>query len=91
MDFRKIEAPKYYLASDSFCDENGKIIPEPPGMDWKAEFSETKSGTKVLVTLVFASRKALETIVEMGFEDGFRAAHDNLDQLLEKTTSGTIA
>jgi uncharacterized protein YndB with AHSA1/START domain len=85
MDFRKIVAPKYYLASDVFCDENGKTIPEPPGMDWKAEFSETQAGTKVVVTLVFANRKALDTIVEMGFEDGFRAAHDNLDALLEKS------
>src|SRR5262245_10148914 len=54
MDFKKIVPQQYYLANDSFSDEKGNPIAEPPGMDWKAEFAATQAGTRVLVTLTFA-------------------------------------
>ena len=53
-------------------------------MHWKVEFSKTDTGTKVKVEITFANEKDLNTIVEMGFQEGFSMAHDNLDELLVK-------
>jgi PhnB protein len=82
-DYKKIVPLNYFIGVDSFCDEHGNRNPDMPGMEWKVTFSKTNSGTKVLVEITFASEKDLQTIVEMGFEEGFSAAHENLDQYLE--------
>ncbi len=51
-------------------------------MQWRNEFSKTKSGTKVTVEITFSSEGDLEKIIETGFKEGFTAAHNNLDELL---------
>lgn len=83
-DYKKIVKLNYFIAADCFCDENGVKTSELPGMDWKVEFSESGAGTKVHVELTFASEKDIQTIIETGFEEGFSAAHENLDELLTK-------
>ena len=83
-DFKKIVRNKNYVMDDAFCDENGNIIPDPPGMQWKVVFNETSTGTKVEVEITFANKADMEKIIEMGFKEGFAAAHTNLDELLEK-------
>ena len=40
--------------------------------------------TKVEVEITFAKTADLEKIIEMGFEAGFKAGLENLDELLEK-------
>ena len=55
-----------------------------PGMHWKNRFHKTREGTKVEVEITFAENADLEKIIEMGFEAGFTAALENLDELLEK-------
>lgn len=84
VDYKKITVLKSFNAHDSFSDEKGSPVKEPPGMDWKVEFNKTNSGTQVQVEITFASEKDLNTIVAMGFEQGFAMAHDNLDELLSK-------
>ena len=83
-DFQKIVPNKSYSGNDAFCDENGNVIPEPPGMHWDVVFSKAGEGTKVHVTITFASEADMNKILEMGFEEGFTAAHGNLDEVLEK-------
>ena len=83
-DFKKIVPNKSYIGDDAFCDENGNITNELPGMHWEVLFSETSSGTKVNVEITFDSKADMEKIIEMGFKDGFSSAHSNLDELLEK-------
>jgi uncharacterized protein YndB with AHSA1/START domain len=82
-DFHRIEAERYFTATDSFCDESGTINAELPSMDWKNEFLEEEGGTRVRIEITLASEAALLTIVEMGFREGFTMAHRNLDKLLE--------
>lgn len=84
MDFETIETGKFYKATDAFCDENGNLNSELPSMHWKTEFLKTATGTKVMVEVSFDSEADLETIVSMGFREGFSMAHGNLDQLLAK-------
>ena len=83
-EYKKIVPLKMFIGLDSFCDENGNKMPQPPGMDWKVEFEKTSTGTKVSVEITFASEKDLQTIVELGFQEGFSMAHDNLDELFAK-------
>lgn len=53
-------------------------------MDWKVVFNAVGDTTKVDVEVTFASEEDLNKIVEMGFKEGFAAAHANLDELLAK-------
>ena len=84
MDFKSIDAKKSYTGQDSFCDENGNIFSDPPGMFWENKFSESGGVTKVEVILTFASEEDLNKMIEMGFKEGFTMAHGNLDELLAK-------
>ena len=81
-DFKNIVPNKSFSADDAFTDEQGKVTTDLPGMAWKNEFSKTGNGTKVTVEITFASEADLEKIIEMGFKEGFTAAHRNLDELL---------
>lgn len=83
VDFKHIIPQKMYEGSDAFCDEAGNVTPQPPGMDWEVEFSAKGEGTLVKTVITFATEKDMEDIINMGFEQGFTAAHGNLDQLLE--------
>jgi len=38
----------------------------------------------VNIDITFSNEADLEKIIEMGFSEGFTAAHGNLDELLEK-------
>lgn len=82
-DYGPIEPKRSFEAQDSFCDENGTIMPEPPGMHWVNVFSVSEQGTRVDVEISFDSEASMEKIIEMGFQEGFTAAHGNLDELLE--------
>lgn len=83
-DYQEIVPNKFYTGLDAFCDEKGNINTEFPRMEWYVDFSKSGNGTKVVVTITFASEAAMNTIVEMGFKEGFRMAHENLDELLAR-------
>lgn len=83
-DYKSIRTNKSYEGLDAFCDEKGNINTEFPRMQWLVEFNKASRGTKVEVEITFASVEDLEKIIEMGFKEGFAAAHNNLDELLAK-------
>lgn len=83
-DYKTIAPQRSYTYVDAFCDEDGNPTGEFPSMNWKNEFSEISTGTKVEVEISFASVADLEKIVEVGFKEGFTAAVGNLDELLAK-------
>ena len=82
VDFKTIIPNKSFIAVDSFCDENGIVTADIPSMHWKNVFSTSGTGTKVEVEITFGTEADLEKIIEMGFKEGFAAAHGNLDELL---------
>lgn len=84
VDFGSINKPKNFSARDSFADENYRPVSDPPGMDWYNTFTAVDGGTRVTVALSFANESDLNKILEMGFEEGFRMALGNLDELLER-------
>ena len=83
-DYETIAPNKSYTGLDAFCDENGKINTEFARMHWKVVFNKSANGTKVEVEIKFDSEADMEKIIEMGFKEGFAAAHTNLDELLAK-------
>lgn len=83
-EYKSIVPNNSYTGFDGFCDEHGKINTDLPGMDWKCLFHAEGDTTKVEVEITFATEDDLHKIVEMGFKEGFAAAHNNLDELLAK-------
>ena len=53
-------------------------------MHWFVKFNSIANGTKVVVEITFDSEASMEKIIEMGFEEGFTAAHGILDELLAR-------
>lgn len=84
-DFKDVVPNKRYEVFDAFCDEKGNINNDLPRMHWKVVFAPIKNGTKVDIEITFSNQEDLEKILEMGFQEGFAAAHDNLDELLAKS------
>jgi uncharacterized protein YndB with AHSA1/START domain len=80
--FKTIDPHKSITNSVCFCDEAGNENPDFPVMYWKKEFSQTGSDTTVTVEITFAKETDLETIIKMGFQEGFTAGLSNLDAYL---------
>jgi uncharacterized protein YndB with AHSA1/START domain len=84
-DYETIVPNKSYTGLDAFCDEKGTINTDFPRMHWQVQFNKSGNGTKVEVEITFPSEADMEKIIEMGFKEGFAAAHTNLDELLATT------
>ena len=82
VDYNCVVPKKSFSGDDAFCDEHETILAAFPRMKWKNEFFATTDGTRVEVEITFTSVADLEKIIEMGFKEGFAAAHANLDELL---------
>ena len=87
MDFKKIVNHQYIVSVDGFADETGQDTHQFPSMHWRSNFSTTANGTLVEVNIQFDSEADLLKIVELGFQEGFTAAHGNLDELLASKTA----
>ncbi|MEQ8714259.1 MAG: SRPBCC domain-containing protein [Cyclobacteriaceae bacterium] len=81
-DYITIVNNDHYTAKDAFCDEDGLINEAHPRMLWKNRFESDGDQTRVVVEVTFNNVEEIEKIIEMGFKEGFTAAHDNLDELL---------
>lgn len=84
VDYKTIIPKKSFTGLDAFTDEQGNISKEFPSMHWKCDFTPTPNGTRVNVEVSFASLEDMNKIIEMGFQEGFEAAHGNLDELLQQ-------
>jgi uncharacterized protein YndB with AHSA1/START domain len=83
-DYSTIIPGKRFVGDDAFCDEKGNKNNDMPSMHWDVQFLPVEGGTKVKVEISFTSEEELEKIIEMGFKEGFAAAHNNLDDLLKE-------
>lgn len=82
--FDKIVPNKKFIAVDSFCDENAGINTLLPTTEWIVEFKSEGGKTKIVETLKFVSRDEMDKLTEMGFQEGFSTALDQLESLLMK-------
>lgn len=85
VDYDMIQPPHRFAGQDSFCDEQGTVLSDPPGMHWDVQFeSVDDTTTKVMVTIQFASAADMEKIAAMGFQEGFTTGMNQLETLLAK-------
>src|SRR5947209_13969167 len=59
-DYKTIVPNKMFVGDDSFCDDNGNVNPDLPGMHWECFFTKTDKGTKVQVEISFVNEDDLE-------------------------------
>lgn len=82
-NYESIEQQKRYSGYDAFCDETGAINQTKPRVDWNNEFASTgPDSTMVTMHLQFQSLADLETIIQMGFKEGFTMGMENLDEYI---------
>jgi len=89
--FKTIVAKKSITNVVVFCDEAGNVNKDFPAMYWKKEFSQTGSETTVRVEIRFDTEADMETIIKMGFQEGFTAGLGNLDEYLSAQTKEKAA
>jgi uncharacterized protein YndB with AHSA1/START domain len=81
-DFKSIDPQKYFIQQDAFCDSEGNVNPEMPSSRWKVQFSKNGNSTDVDIEITLNSLEGLETLLRMGFKEGFAMGLRNLDELL---------
>jgi uncharacterized protein YndB with AHSA1/START domain len=67
---------------NAFSDENGN--PEPTGSEWDYTFTERDGKTTVKIKIYNESLARMEKMIEMGFNEGFKASIVNLEEVLTK-------
>lgn len=83
-NYISITPQESFTGKDGFCDEEGNMNTSLPLTFWENQFNEVNdSKTLVTVQLTFEALSDLEVLINMGFQEGFTAGLENLDQLLE--------
>lgn len=88
--YKTIDAENSFTARDTFCDEHGNPNPTLPANDWTTRFIDHTAYTDVIVTIDFDSIEDLKTIVEMGFEQGFTAGLNQLQEMLDQPPANSV-
>jgi PhnB protein len=83
-EYTKINAPKTFSGVDAFSNEKGEKSSDIPETDWQVEFNKEGTGTALVVNVTATEKEALETMLDMGFEEGFKVGLDNLEDYLER-------
>ncbi len=74
--FKKIEI------EDAFCDENGNLNVELPVSKGEIVFTQTETGTRVELRMIYPTESDLQKLIEMGFEEGITICLDQLENFL---------
>jgi PhnB protein len=86
-EYQKITPLQQFSGLDAFCNEEGVINTAMPRTLWTNTFTEQDGLTTVSIVAVYNSLADLETVIAMGFEQGFTMALQNLDEVLESLSS----
>ena len=77
-----VDAPHSLEVQDGFADDTGAPNPDLPTTTMRVVLSEEGGVTQVVTTSTFPSREAMEQLVNMGMEDGLRAAMAQMDEIV---------
>ncbi|MDI6046165.1 SRPBCC family protein [Flavobacterium yafengii] len=84
MDYTAITPHLSFEIKDSFCDEEGTVNTSLPVSSGTIVFTTTESGTLVEFKMFYSSEKEIETMIEMGFEQGITACLEQLEALFQE-------
>jgi uncharacterized protein YndB with AHSA1/START domain len=82
--FLAIDIFNSYEVLDAFCDENAVINTAIPRMRWKNTFVQIENTTTVTNIVSFENSEDMKTILEMGFEEGYKLGLKQLRKLLNQ-------
>ena len=77
-----VDAPSRLEFRDGFADANGNPDDDKPIGTVIVTFSEHEGGTRMEMRSMNDSREAMQELLDMGAEEGMRAAMDQMDALL---------
>jgi uncharacterized protein YndB with AHSA1/START domain len=83
MDYEKIQPIGHYSGLDAFCDENGNLNTELPRANWDVTFHDLDEHARVDTVVTYNSLADLETVINMGMQEGLTSTLERLDDLLE--------
>jgi uncharacterized protein YndB with AHSA1/START domain len=86
-EFLRVEAPRSFEVTDGFLGPDGKQAPDMPTMRMTFTFEPHDGGTRMVTQTIFPSLEALEQLLEMGMEEGMKAAMGQIDAVLAEATS----
>ncbi|MFV8337309.1 SRPBCC family protein [Flavobacterium sp. RSP29] len=84
MDYTAITPHLSFEIKDSFCDEKGTINTSLPIAAGTIVFTTTVSGTLVEFKMFYSNEKEIETMIQMGFEQGITACLEQLETLFQE-------
>lgn len=77
------EPPTYLEISDGFANEDGSANHDLPGIKFRVTIEELAQGrTRMVLENSFASLEAMQTLLEMGMDEGMTAALGQIDAIL---------
>lgn len=82
-DYKQVSPLKSYSGLDAFCDEAGTVNESFPRSLWTNTFTSNGDSTTVNIVIAYDSLADLESIIQLGFKEGFTMALSNLDQYIE--------
>ncbi|ACU63445.1 SRPBCC family protein [Chitinophaga pinensis] len=81
-DYVKIHPIDYYTSLDAFCNAEGEINEALPRAEWLVTFTDKGENALVETVVTYKSLSDLETVIQMGIEQGLTATLEKLDELL---------
>jgi uncharacterized protein YndB with AHSA1/START domain len=82
MDYLKINPIESYTGLDAFSDEDGTLNPDLPRANWDVTFHDQGEHALVESVITYNSLADLETVIQMGMEEGLTSTLERLDALL---------
>jgi len=78
----EVEEPRYFRYRDGFADEDFTPSTELPVSDSTTTLTAVDGGTEAAFVTTYADREGLQTVLDMGVEEGSRTAIDQIDALV---------
>ena len=82
-EYMNIKPIDSYETFDAFSDEKGEINDKLPRAKWIVTFSDKGENTVVETVVSYDSLNDLETVINMGMEQGMLSTLEKLDELLQ--------
>lgn len=73
--------------TDYFTDSIGNIETQLPQVKWLFGFTGVQEGTKITINIHLVNAEEMKQMLQMGFEEGFVAALNQLEEILDQTDS----
>lgn len=81
-DYLSIKPIDQYTALDAFSDAEGAINPDLPRATWVVDFEDYNENSLVTTVVTYQSLADLETVLNMGMQEGLTSTLERLDDLL---------